>query len=155
VSSLVALRDDGPLARRLAAALARGGEPGPIAWLVPPLVRAVEYGGLVALTAGADRDAMPACFAFLAVFAFHHYDAVYREVVGRPVPRWVGFVGGGWEVRLLVAGVLAAAGALEVGLVVAAAGLGTVYAAEAVASWIRAGRAGRRDPSEGSAEALE
>jgi hypothetical protein len=122
---------------------------------LPLLVRAVEYGGLVTLTFAADRDAMPACFAFLAAIAFHHYDSIYREGVGRPAPPWIGLVGGGWEVRLLVAGILAAAGVLEAGLIVAAATLGSVYAAEAAVSWIRAGQAGRRDPTEGSAEALE
>ena len=91
MSALQLYRDDGPLAAWIAgrAAAARGPRTGthPLAWLVPPLLRLVEYGSLIALTAAADPDALPVCFALLGVLAFHHYDTVYRLRHQRLAPR--------------------------------------------------------------------
>jgi hypothetical protein len=118
---------------------------GRIAWLLPALLRVTEYGGLLKLTVVAAPDAVPACYALLAVLAFRHYDAVYRlrhQRVGPPW--WVGAVSGGWDGRLLVACVLAAAGVLEPGLWIAAAGLGTLLVGESVLSWTRFSQAERR-----------
>jgi hypothetical protein len=140
VTPLEIYRDDGPLAARV---LGRAGlVEGRLAWMVPPSLRALEYGLLIALAALAEPDALPACFAFVAVLAMHHYDVVYRLRHQRVAPpRWVWAVGGGWETRLALAGVLTLAGVLEWGLVVAAVVLGVVYVAESTASWIRFGRA--------------
>jgi Family of unknown function (DUF5941) len=143
VTSLDVYRDDGPLAAWIARGLrARGraapAEPHPLAWLVPPLLRLVEYGSLIALTALAEPEALPACFTLLGVLALHHYDAAYRLSHRHPPPRaWVRAAGAGWEGRLLVAGGLAVAGFLGPGLVVAAVILGLAYAAESASSWIR------------------
>jgi hypothetical protein len=140
VSALRLYRDDGPLAAWISGKLAGRLRPAashPLEWLGPPLVRAVEYGSLVALTAVAEPDALPICFALLGVLAFHHYDTVYRaRHQGSLPPAWVGFAGGGWEGRLLFAAALALAGALELGLLVGAVGLGLVYALESASSWI-------------------
>jgi hypothetical protein len=142
VSALRLYRDDGPLAGwiagRLSAGRPRPARSHPVAWLVPPLVRAVEYGSLVALTAIAEPDALPICFALLGVLTFHHYDTVYRvRHQGSPPPAWVGLAGGGWEGRLLVAGAVALAGALELGLLVGAVSLGVLYTAESASCWLR------------------
>lgn len=139
---LEAYRDDGPLAAwvagRAAAAGDTGAEARPLAWLAPPLVRLLEYGALIALTAVADADALPVCFAFLGVLAFHHYDTVYRLRHQRQAPPpWVRAVGGGWDGRLLVASALALGGGLRLGLLVAAVGLAVVYVTESVRSWLR------------------
>lgn len=111
---------------------------GRIDWLVPPVLRGVEYGALLMLAAHAESPALPACFALLAVLAFHHYDTVYRmRHQSIPPPDWLRFAGGGWELRLLVAYVLLMTGNLAVGMVVAAAALGALYVVETVASWRR------------------
>jgi hypothetical protein len=141
VSALDAFRDDGPLARLL-----HLHPTGRLAWLVPPLLRAVEYGGLIALTAVAAPDAMPICFALLGVLAFHHYDIVYRlRAQGQGPPDWVGAAGGGWDGRLLVAVLLALSGedALRTGLLFIAILLAVVFAGESIAGWIRFARAER------------
>jgi hypothetical protein len=138
VNALPLYRDDGPLAAWAFGKLPAERGPRALAWLVPPLLRTGDYGGLVALTSVAEPDALPICFALLGVLAFHHYDTVYRmRHQGCPPPAWVGAVGGGWEGRLLVACALALAGALELGLLVGAAGLGLAYALESASSWIR------------------
>lgn len=129
-------RDDGPLAAWIAGRRASSPLAHPLAWLVPPLVRLVEYGGLIALTALSDRDALPFCFAFLGVLAFHHYDTVYRlKHYALAPPAWIRWVGGGWDGRLAVAALLALAGALGPALLVASVALGLAYAAESASSW--------------------
>jgi hypothetical protein len=146
MTALQVYRDDGPLAAWILARLAHAGlrrhTAHPLEWLVPPILRILEYGAVVALTAAADPDALILCFAFLGVLAFHHYDTVYRMRHQRvPPPSWVSAVGGGWEGRLLVAGVLALVGGLRFGLFAAAVGLAVVYASESISSWLRFGRA--------------
>lgn len=145
MTALQVYRDDGPLAawilERLVSGGPRAGAAHPLEWLVPPILRVLEYGGLVALTAAVDRDALFLCFAFLGVLAFHHYDTVYRMRHQRvPPPAWVSAVGGGWEGRLLVAAVLALVGGLRFGLFAATVALALVYATESSTSWLRFGR---------------
>lgn len=141
MNDLAVYRDNGPLASFVAGRIGShrtGRQAARLGWLVPPLLRALEYGVLIALTLVFDPDALAACFALLSALAFHHYDIVYRlrHQRARP-PRWVEYVGGGWELRLLIAGLLAAVGWLEVGMLVAAIALGAVYVAESVNSWRR------------------
>ncbi|SNR76867.1 hypothetical protein SAMN06265360_11851 [Haloechinothrix alba] len=113
-------------------------------WLVPPLLRAAEYGTLLTLVVMADPAAVPACFALFGVLAFHHYDTVYRlRHQGLAPPQWIRYAGGGWELRLLVAYALLLAGGLAVGMVVAAIALGGIYITESVASWRRFSQAQR------------
>jgi Family of unknown function (DUF5941) len=116
---------------------ARAGK-GRFAWIAPPLLRGLEYGTLIKLTAMTAPDAMPLCYAVLAVLAFHHYDNVYRLRHQRTSPpAWTRLVGGGWDGRLLVASALALGGVLEPGLIVGAVVLGPVFVAESVVSWLR------------------
>jgi hypothetical protein len=143
MTALQVYRDDGPLARWAARKLGDSAEH-PLAWIVPPLVRAAEYGYVIALTAFSEHDALPVCFAFLAVLAFHHYDAVYRLRQQQSVPpAWVQAVGGGWEGRIVVVSALALAGVLQVGLLAATVILALVYVTESTLSWIRYGRGDR------------
>lgn len=114
---------------------------GRFAWLVPPLLRALEYGVLIRLTVVADHDALPLCYALLGVLAFHHYDTVYRLRHQKVAPpSWLGVVSGGWDGRLLVVYVLALAGALSTGLLVVAVALAGLFGIESVASWSRFAR---------------
>jgi hypothetical protein len=115
---------------------------GRLAWLVPPLLRALEYGILLWVTDLADADALPAGFALLGVLAFHHYDTVYRlKHQGVPPPTWLRIVSGGWDGRLLVVYALAAADALEPVLAVLAIALAVLFVSESVVSWLGAVRA--------------
>ncbi|HSD76279.1 MAG TPA: DUF5941 domain-containing protein [Solirubrobacteraceae bacterium] len=116
------------------------------AWTVPPLLRALEYGTLIKLTALADPGGMAACYALLAVLAFHHYDAVYRlRQQGVAPAAWRRIAGGGWDGRLLVAAVLTLTGGLAAAEAAAAVVLGVAFAAESIASWAR--HAGAEHPA--------
>jgi hypothetical protein len=111
--------------------------PGRFAWAAPPVLRAVEYGTIIKLVALTDADWMPACYALLALLAFHHYDAVYRLRHQRvEPPTWVRAAAGGWDGRLIVACALAAAGVLGPGLVVGLAVGTPLFVAESVLSWL-------------------
>ena len=128
----------------LIAAGSRDAHSGRFAWVVPPLLRVLEYAFLIRLTVLADPDAMPLCFALLSALAFHHYDTVYRlRQQGVAPPTWTRVIGGGWEGRVLVATVLAALGALGPGMLVAAVVLGAVYVTESILSWMHFARATR------------
>jgi hypothetical protein len=138
MNPLAAYRDDGPLAALVGRTMWRRIEPrlpasGRLAWLVPPLVRTIEYGGMLGLAIYAGPAAVTACFVLLAVLAYHHYNTVYRLWhQHRPPPRWLRWVGGGWELRLIVAAVLAATAGLAIGMIAGAAGLAVIYTAETV-----------------------
>jgi Family of unknown function (DUF5941) len=141
MSTLELYRDDGPFVAWVVGRLGWRGDRWALAWLVPPLLRALEYGYVIAVTAIVDRDALPAAFAFLAVFAFHHYDIVYRFRQQRATaPEWLRLIGLGWEGRMLLVTALALAGALPAGLIGVSVVLGLVYVTESTLSWIRFGR---------------
>ncbi|MCW2990824.1 MAG: hypothetical protein JWM73_1418 [Solirubrobacterales bacterium] len=107
--------------------LSRGGnlERDRFRWTVPPLLRVGEYAALVWLAPAAG-------LALIVVLAFHHYDLVYRLRYHPPAPERLG---GGWDTRLVAAGVLLAAGALPEGFYAGAGILGALFVAECVASW--------------------
>jgi phosphatidylglycerophosphate synthase len=120
-----AVRDDGPLAGRL---LARAR----LSWFSVPLVHVLECGAVIAIVALADSAALPTCFAFLAVLAFHQYDSILRLEQGRaPRTSW------GWEGNVFIVGVAALFGALGLFFVVATIALGAYFVAGAALSWLR------------------
>jgi hypothetical protein len=114
-------------------------------WLVPALLRAVEYGVVIRVTAVLVPDALPAAFAFCAALAYHHYDVVNRvRQTGAPPATWVSYAGGGFDLRLVAFAVLAlaGAGALATGLWVLAALLAAVFVTESVTTWVVRTRTG-------------
>jgi hypothetical protein len=83
---------------------------GALDWLVPPVLRAAEYGTVLALAVRADvPGALPAAFGLVAAVAYHHYDTVYRirGGTGAPPRRLVQAIGG-HEGRVLAVTLLAA-----------------------------------------------
>ena len=134
-SFVSALRDDGFLGRHLQIR-------GRFSWLVPGLIRALEYGMLILTAALAHGDAMKACFGLLAVLAFHHYDTVYRlRQQGAPPPAWVSLAGAGWDGRIILAFVALLAAVTTAGMAVAAVLLAVLFVGESVLSWTHHARA--------------
>ena len=114
----------------------------PLRWTAPPLLRLVEYGGVIWFAALAGSSSLPAAFALLAAVAFRHYDLVYRlRYQGVTPPRWVDDLGGGWEGRLILGYLLWVAGALPTGFFVEAAFLAAVFVGDSIAGWTRFTRA--------------
>ena len=108
------------------------------AWVITPLLRALEYAMLIWIATLAGDSSEPAAFALLCALAFHHYDLVYRlRNQGRTPPTWVQVVSLGWEGRLALAWLLLAIGALPAGFYVMAIVMGAVFVAEAAFSWSR------------------
>jgi phosphatidylglycerophosphate synthase len=111
-------------------------------WLVPPLLRAGEYGTALALAARSGvPHAVPAAFGLVAAVAYHHYDTVYRIRGGTGAPpRSLVRAIGGHEGRTLVVAVASAVFALDTGFTAVLAGLTGVLAVvvlnESIRFWV-------------------
>lgn len=114
---------------------------GALDWLVPPFLRAAEYGTVLALAARAEvNGALPAAFGLVAAVAYHHYDTVYRirGDAGAP-PAWLVRAIGGHEGRTLLVTVLAAsltAAQFKVALTVLAVAVALLVLAESIRFWV-------------------
>ncbi len=105
-----------------------------LGWLVPPLIRAGEYGFIAwsgwRLTAGA------AVYALAAALAYHHYDLVYRlRYRCMAPPRWLTLLGGGWDLRLMVLVVAGFVGSYRPVAAAMAVWCGCLYVFESIRSW--------------------
>jgi Family of unknown function (DUF5941) len=115
------------------AGLSGGRAAGRLPWAVPPALRAAEYGGILWLAGASGADA---AFVLLAASALRQYDLIYRlRDRGATPPAWLNAVAGGWDGRLILACVLAEAGALRTGLFVAGGLLAVLTVAESAAGW--------------------
>ncbi|CAL9372760.1 DUF5941 domain-containing protein [Streptomyces sp. enrichment culture] len=120
---------------------------GALDWLVPPFLRAAEYGTVLALAADADvNGALPAAYGLVSAVAYHHYDTVYRirGNAGAP-PHWLVRAIGGHEGRVLAVAVLAAlltAPQFTVALTVLAVAVALLVLAESIRFWVSAHRVG-------------
>ena len=111
---------------------------GRLRWAAPPLLRAIEYAGLLWIGAVAGEDALPATFALLCAITYHHYDTVYGfRHRGVTAPPWLTAVAGGWDGRLVLGVVLLVAGALPAAFWILAAVLAVLFVSESIAEWRR------------------
>jgi hypothetical protein len=123
-----------------AALLVAARPPRTLGWLVPPALRALEYGGILALAwRQATAPAAVGAFVLVAVVAYHHYDTVYRErALGTLPPDRLVVSLGGFDGRLAVLLLGAAAGHTTVTLWALVAWCGTQTVVESVRWWHRA-----------------
>ncbi|SEG90864.1 hypothetical protein SAMN04489712_12761 [Thermomonospora echinospora] len=112
---------------------------GRIDWLVPPILRGIEYGYLAVL-GFAQGVSAPLIYGLLAVLAYHHYDTVYRTRQHLWPRGWVFRAGLGWEGRMLIAAFAGLFGQLSAAYAVLAAYLGVLFGVESVIAWVRADR---------------
>ncbi|MGI8328734.1 DUF5941 domain-containing protein [Actinomadura scrupuli] len=112
---------------------------GRLDWLVPPLIRAIEYGYLAVL-GFAHGVSEPLIYVLIAVLAYHHYDTVYRTRQKLWPQEWVFRAGLGWEGRMLVVAAAGFAGVLPFAYAALAAYLGVLFVVESVLTWTRTDR---------------
>ncbi|RAY14492.1 hypothetical protein DPM19_14510 [Actinomadura craniellae] len=112
---------------------------GRIDWVVPPFIRAIEYGYLAVL-GFAHGVSAPLVYGLIAVLAYHHYDTVYRTRQRLWPREWVFRAGLGWEGRMLLVAFAALVGALPFAYAVLAVYLGVLFGVESVTTWTRTGR---------------
>jgi hypothetical protein len=108
------------------------------AWSVPALLRLAEL-GVVAIVVLAWQPAVVVIgFWWMAVVAFHHYDTLYRAMQGSDAPRWLGWLGLGWEGRtaLVLALALLGTAVLTTGLAIAAWLLAVLFVVIASVQWL-------------------
>jgi hypothetical protein len=111
-------------------------------WAVPPVIRAIEYAGLLWIAAVAGGDAPAVAFALLCAIAYHHYDAVYgSRHRGRRPSRAIQYLGGGWDGRLLVGCMLLFAVAVTPGFAVLAVWVACLYVGWSIYEWRHVARA--------------
>jgi hypothetical protein len=111
---------------------------GRLDWLVPPIMRAIEYCYLATLGFAHDVS-KPLVYAFIGILAYHHYDTVYRTRQRLWPAKWVFRAGLGWDGRLLIAVVATLAGVLPITFAVLAVYLGLLFGVESVYTWTRTG----------------
>nr|WP_239098702.1 DUF5941 domain-containing protein [Micromonospora qiuiae] len=131
-------RDDGPLAARLPVRR----RPGPLDWLVPAALRAVEY--LFAIAVGVIGGA-PAwlIFGYVFVLTLHHYDLVARLEKRQAAPP-LHAATLGWEGRSLLLALAAIAGIVSIALVTLGIYLLVLFVVSVVLAWfVRPTRAAR------------
>ena len=88
----------------------------------------------------AEPKLLPVAFWALFAIAYHHYDTLYRSLQNAAPPRWLVWLGFGWDGRLLLAGALALAVALQPGLLVLTIWWGLWFAGMASIQWLRNSR---------------
>ena len=112
---------------------------GRLDWLVPPVIRAIEY-GYVAVLGFSQEVPRPLVYTLLAVLVYHHYDTVYRTRQGLWPPEWVFRAGLGWDGRMII---LAAAAWTELSTLayaLLALYLGVLFGVESVRTWLETER---------------
>ncbi|MBW8484653.1 DUF5941 domain-containing protein [Actinomadura parmotrematis] len=112
---------------------------GRLDWLVPPFIRAIEYGYLAVLGFAQGVPA-PLIYVLIAVLAYHHYDTVYRARQGLWPPEWIFRAGLGWDGRMLIVAFLGLSGLLAFAYASLAVYLGVLFAGESVSTWSRTSR---------------
>ncbi|WP_406865502.1 DUF5941 domain-containing protein [Streptomyces sp. HUAS MG47] len=128
---------------------------GSLDWMVPPVLRAAEYGVVLLLAARSGvPHAVPAAFGLVAAVAYHHYDTVYRIRGGTGAPpAWLVRTVGGHEGRTLLVTVLAALTAtagddFTTALAALAAAVALVVVVESVRFWVSSGAPAVHDEGE-------
>jgi phosphatidylglycerophosphate synthase len=128
----------------LAAGLsARADHAGPLDWLVPAALRAAEYLFVIGIGVAGEVP-RPLVFALLFVLALHHYDLTARSAAKQHIADL------GWDGRVVLLALSAAAGVATPVMGVLAVYLGVVLGIRAVNSWLpRAGKPGQARPPAG------
>lgn len=108
---------------------------GRLDWLVPPVLRLIEYTFIAAI--GFAHDVPPVLiFALLGALAFHHYDLIYRLRQRVYPPPWLSTFGLGWDGRMIVVSLVALTGFVTGGFVLLALYLWGLFGWESLTCWL-------------------
>ncbi|MEV4302844.1 MULTISPECIES: DUF5941 domain-containing protein [unclassified Nonomuraea] len=110
-------------------------------WLVPPILRLIEY-SFVAACGFAHGLPPVLTFLLLGALAFHHYDLVYRLRQRVYPPAWLSTLGLGWDGRMMAVSLAALAGWMTAGYVLLTLYLWALFGWESVTCWLAAPRSG-------------
>ncbi|MGW4792517.1 DUF5941 domain-containing protein [Nonomuraea sp. MG754425] len=114
---------------------------GRLDWLVPPILRLIEYTFIAAC--GFAHGVHPVViFVLLGALAFHHYDLVYRLRQHVYPPPWLATAGLGWDGRMMLVSLVALSGWLTGGYVLLALYLWGLFGWESLTCWLVAPRTG-------------
>ncbi|MEV0159359.1 DUF5941 domain-containing protein [Nonomuraea fuscirosea] len=118
-------------------------------WLVPPILRLIEY-AFIAAVGFAHRLNPVLIFLVLGALAFHHYDLVYRLRQRVYPPPWLATFGLGWDGRMMVVALTALSGWLTGGYVVLAVYLWALFGWESLTCWLAAPLSGAETADTGT-----
>jgi hypothetical protein len=114
---------------------------GRLDWLVPPVLRLIEY-TFIAACGFAHKVPPVLIFALLGAMAFHHYDLVYRLRQHVYPPPWLSTFGLGWDGRMIVVSLSAIVGGVTAGYALLALYLWGLFGWESLTCWLAAPRSG-------------
>ncbi|WP_188191212.1 DUF5941 domain-containing protein [Nonomuraea sp. SYSU D8015] len=114
---------------------------GRVDWLVPPILRVIEY-TFVAACGFAHQLNPVLIFLLLGALAFHHYDLVYRLRQRVYPPSWLATLGLGWDGRMMAVSLVALMGPMTAGYALLAVYLWALFGWESLTSWLAAPRSG-------------
>ena len=132
--------DAGPLAA-LAARVTRSPQlAGRFGWSVPVVLRAVELGAVAVLVVWRDPANLVIAFWIVFAIAYHHYDVLYRSLQGAAPPRWLTWLGFGWDGRIVVIVIVAATAVWQPSLTILLTWWVLWFAGVASLQWLRSSR---------------
>ena len=121
----------------------------PSAWAIPALLRLVELGLVAVLALVWQQSLVVLAFWWVAVFTFHHYDVLYRALQGYAMPKWLTWLGLGWDGRtiLLLCAFVFGASIFEFTLSIGAGVGALLFVVIASAQWLVTQRQASSNPA--------
>jgi phosphatidylglycerophosphate synthase len=110
---------------------------GPWGWAYPALLRTLELGIMTLIALWWAPSVIVLVFWWMAIVAFHDYDLLYRALHNRAMPRWLIWLGLGWDGRLIVVMLALSFTVLATVLGVGIVWLAIVLVVVASAQWLR------------------
>ena len=132
--------DAGPLVEVFSRVIPGPSLTGRFGWSVPVLLRFIELGGIALLLVWRDPGNLVIAFLIVFTIAYHHYDVMYRSLQGAAPPRWLTWLGFGWDGRILVIAVVAATVLWQPSLTILLAWWVILFAGVASLQWLRSSR---------------
>ncbi|GAA1008785.1 hypothetical protein Aple_063440 [Acrocarpospora pleiomorpha] len=114
---------------------------GRLDWLVPVLLRIIEY-GFIASVGFAHGVPAIVIMILLGAITFHHYDGVYRIRQHVYPPDWLATAGLGWEGRMIAVAAGGLLGASTAMFILLALYLWALFGWESLTCWLAAPRSG-------------